>query len=380
MDYGIAMIMLAMLIGLLSSGCALKGKQITTSGYTAEPRMAWNGSHFGIVYYQGPGPGIAPEIKVVKVDPSGNIVISPKKISGVINSVTTPFRLSDLVWNNNDKQFAFGYSVGKAIFFVRLDSNLNVIGSPLEIKFNVLDYEHPFMEDLSLVWSKEKKEFTLTYITREVVEGPERHDYVFCSQISSSGKFLGLKNRVLVKISQKDCKRTSVAYNPKTGKYGVAYFKDSVPMLGIFGATGYAAEHKLTTSTYKTWKEAIRLLCDEKTGDFFVAELSYAGELESYFLDKNGSILTKRLNAGKGYDKLYSIANFPSFDAVFLCASQHKQIRCWAMNKSGDIKPDIVSPASGVYTSQPSVAVLGLSTYMCWIQNQLLYFGLPKLK
>ena len=63
------------------------------------------------------------------------------------------FWLSDVVWNPDNKQFAVAYSLGKVAYFVRMDAKLNTIGSPTEIKWDILPSIHPYIGDLSLVWN-----------------------------------------------------------------------------------------------------------------------------------------------------------------------------------------------------------------------------------
>ena len=373
-----------MLIAVLilgSSGCALTEKKLTSSGAALEPRMAWNGAHFGIVYYYRPAPGAPLRIDALKVDSKGLIAATKQGLASV-SGVYSPFWLSDLVWNDSAQQFAFAYSEGKVIRFVRLDANLTQIGTPLAIKWNLLPHEHPYLEDLSLVWNGTDKQYCLAFVTKHYTTNPEIHDNLYVSQISSGGDFVGSNSRRAV--VKGNCHRTSVAYNKQTGKYAVAYFRDKLPKLGVFDvAGGWATEFPVTSSTFVTWKEAIRLLCDENSGDFYLAEISYAGELDWHVMGKNGPASGKSFNEGQGFDRLFSLAKLlPGLAShAVVAASQHQQIRYWLITGQGPATPgSALAPTSGSFSSSPSLAVADAAPYLAWIQDDLLYFGRIEVK
>ena len=111
------------------AGCVFTGTALTNGG-DSEPHVAWNGAHFGIVYYHSAAATGWPRIDAVKVDRTGAIVASRTWL-GSIQHYYVPHHLSGLVWNSDDLQFAFAYTKGKVIHFLRLDANLNPIGAPL---------------------------------------------------------------------------------------------------------------------------------------------------------------------------------------------------------------------------------------------------------
>ena len=114
-------IILLVLAGLLLTGCPLSGTKLTSNVTTVEPHLTWNGSDFGIVYYEVTteyGSYIL-QINAMIVEDNGKVVKSKKGLAKIEHGYTT-FLLSDLVWNDDNKQFAFAYSKDNAIHFVRL--------------------------------------------------------------------------------------------------------------------------------------------------------------------------------------------------------------------------------------------------------------------
>ena len=91
-----------------------------------------------------------------------------------------------------------------------------------------------------------RKEYAVTYVTKEI--DPKNIDRVWVTQITPQGTTVWLKRRRILVKSAKDCKCSSVTYDHKSGEYAVAYFNDSIPSIGFFGASGWAQEHILTTS------------------------------------------------------------------------------------------------------------------------------------
>jgi len=150
----------------------------------------------------------------------------------------------------------------------------------------------------------------------------------------------------------------------------------------VFDVTGgWATEYPVTSSTYKTWKEAIRLLCDQTSGEFFVAEISYAGELDWHVMSKTGAALGKSFNEGKGFERLFSLATLASGFApnAVVAASQYQKIRYWLITEKGPGTPsDALAPTSGAFNSSPTMVVAG-GVFLAWIQDEMLYFGRVKI-
>ena len=364
------------ILALSLSSCGLDGKILTSKGSASEPEIAWNGTDFGIAYLYSSSAGSSPEIRLLKVDSDGKTIKGP---STVVAS-TSHLEASNLVWNGDNKQFALAYSTGKVIKFVRFDSNLLEIGPRVEIRWKIPDNEHPDLADLSLVWNGESKEYALTYITLDRTASKEIHDHVWVSQISAQGKFLGPYQRRIIVKCPSDCRRTSVAYDAKSGKYVVAYFKNNRPKLGFFGPSGYAQEFALSTSSQIP--NAIKIFHDKRSGDYMVVDVGYAGELGYRIVRPNGTSLVGYSSQGKGYDSIFTISNMPALgDHRFvLCATQYDQILCRVITETGVFAPDWVSPTKGVYSKHPSMAVPGILPYIAWIQDNSLRFGHPSEK
>lgn len=334
-----------------------------------------------------------PQINVVKVDKNANI-INAKSNVGSIPHLYVPFRLSDLVWNNDNKQFAFAYTKGKVIHFIRLDANLNPIaGSPLVVKFNVPvnNYEHPTLIDLSLVWNHVKKEYGLMYITREHPYLPERHDDIYISRISSGGTYIGPYERIHIVTCPDDCEKTSLTYNGSSGQYAFSYLKndnikDNV-MIGLYNPGGTVSEHALMTSWNPGSGAATRIIYDARSNEYVVVALkskpgiSNGHEICYQFAGSNGvGKGTHYVKTSKqGYNEIVSIANFlsPVKNKYLLCASEKPQIHCWLATQTGFVGNDMAYTSSSVNSLHPSLSVTD-ATYMSWIQNGTLYFGVAK--
>ncbi len=382
------------LLLLHTVGCSFSGKALTTSGFDAEPHMVFNGSHFGIVYYHRTQSLGWPSVDLVKVAKDGS-TLAAKSGAGAISHLYVPYRLSELVWNQDNQQFAFAYTKDKVIHFVRLDSSLNPLGSPLIIKFGLpaSSYEHPTLVDLSLVWNAVKKEYGLTFVTVEHPYLQERHDDIYISRISPAGSYVGTYERLHIVTCPGDCEKTSLTYNTDTGQYALSYFKNDFPksevMLGLLSATGNVTEHKMMSGWNTNDKgEETHVHFDPRTGEYFVValkrksgltgnELSY--QLASSSGTPKGSYFAWSI--GQGFDNLVSASNYlePTANVYLLCAAEQGQIHCWMANAKGHVKTDLATTAASANSWGPAL-VVGDRMYLSWIEDGTLKFGDAKLK
>ncbi len=378
--------------GLCLTGCAFTGKALTTSGTAGEPHLVWNGSHFGIVYYHTPTPGSWPVINMVKVDKNANIISSKTNV-GSIPHLYQPFYLSDLVWNNDNKQFAFAYTKGKVIHFIRMDANLNMLAPILEIKFNVpvTSNEHPTLVDLSLVWNHERKEYGLTYITKEHPYLQDRHDDVYISRISANGTYVGPYERFHLVTCPGDCEKTSLTYNTSNGQYAFSYLENNYPtqkvMIGLYSPGGTVSEHTLMSGWNAGVGKATRIVHDPNSHEYMVVALkakpgSFNGHEVGYQIaGSNGAPQGSYyvMTGTAGYNEITSAVPFlTTVDNNYLiAASEQPQIHVWMALESGFIANDWAYTKSNVKSWHPSLAMAG-SIYMAWIQDGTLYFGVAK--
>jgi len=375
-------ILVIVMLCLSMAGCTLKSKKVTSTGHAYEPHIAWDGSHFGILYYQGATSYSWPQISMLTVDPNGNVVKTHTGL-GQISFIYAPFYLSDLVWNSANQQFAFAYSAGKVVYFFRLDANLNVIGSPLQIKFAVVPSEHPYLEDLSLVWNDVAKEYALTYVTRESAYLPGRHDDIYISRISPGGSFVGPYKRMHIVTCPGDCEHTSLTYNTQTGQYALAYFKNDFPnyrvMLGFLGPTGMVSEHEVMAGWKSTTPgDAVRVLYDDASGDYFVVAIK-GGELSAQVVNGSGSsVSTYFVRAGgQTYSDVFSVSRYlyPVAHSYLVCASAQNAARCWIATSSGHTASDLVTLSTGSGAPSLYVSPTDNALFLSWIQGSNLYFG-----
>lgn len=393
-DHRLLMANLFFIACLLIAGCAFKGKPLNTIGVNYEPHVVWNGAHFGIVYYHSVTPSASPQINLIKVDKKGTTLAANTGI-GSITHLYVPFRLSDLVWNSDNKQFAFAYTKGKVIHFIRLDADLKMIGSPLEIKFHVLvdSMEHPTLVDLSLVWNHVKKEYALSYITEEHPYLQERHDDLYISRISPSGGYVGPHERYHMVSCPGDCEKTSLAYNTSTGQYAFSYIKNDYPkhdvMIGLFSPGGGVTEHQLMANWNPGIGGATRIVYDPRSNEYLVVALkrkpgsSNGHEISYQIVKSNGTAQGAHyvLAGTQGFDQIVSISNYlsPIKNRYLISASQQAQIRCWIATETGFFGNDFAATSSSVNSWHPSLAVVD-AIYLTWIQDGSLYFGVAKKK
>jgi hypothetical protein len=377
---------------LAITGCAFSGRPLTTSGLDAEPHAAWNGTHFGIVHYHAATGGSWPQLDFVKVDRDGNVVASRAGL-GSLPHLYAPYLLSGLVWNPQHRQFAFAYTKGKVIHFVRLSEGLDPIGQPLEIRFPGLDVnsqDHPTLVDHGLVWNAVKGEYGLSFITREHPYLQGRHDDVYLSRISAQGSFVGSSERHHVITCPGGCEKTSLAFSTRTGRYAVSYFKNDYPqnrvMLALLSDAGLVSEHEIMAG-WNGWGRETRLLYDDRSDVYLVLALKdKPGSLNGHDLGIRKASAAgaptgvRWLKSGAlGFDHIVSASTYlgATASAYLVCASEQPQIHCWMVTASGPGTSDMAFTSASVKSWHPSLAVTDL-TYLAWIQDGTLYFGVAK--
>lgn len=353
------------------SGCALQSVKLTPSANVHEPHMAWNGKEFGIVYYDRSAPGSKLTIRAVTVDMKGKITNGPKKIATLAGSYT-PGHLSELVWNPDRQKFAFEYSEGYMQHFVCLKPNMDVI--------KIVDNSYALILakpcHLSLVYNTKLKKYGLTAFIYRVGKQPSIQFSEFTQHPMWD------HGRSLVNCSYSGSEHTSLSYNSKTGEYAVAYYDGNKPKISFFKSRmGQPATFALSTAS--GLPEAIGLAYDQTSDSYAVATIGYAGELEYKIVNPTAPGSGTWFNQGKGHDNDFTLSKYWHTGHLFLlCTSQYNQIRCWAVNEKGAVKPDIVdiSPLAKSFAHQPSAVAVGLEIAIAWVQDEALYFGRPILK
>lgn len=364
------------LLLLLLPGCHLKGVKLTGSGNVACPRMAWNGSEFGIVYYDRPAPGTGLEIRGITVNMKGKVTHGPKTLVKLTGYPSLD-NLSELVWNPDLKQFAFAYAHNQAQYLVCLKPNMDIIGTKANTYSRPIVTEPP--SDLSLVYNTKLQEYGLTAF---VTINAQRSIHFSAFKGYTTHPPHWLRGRSLA-----DChtysKKTSLAFNPKTGQYAVAFIDNAIPKVGFFKSlgTGQIKKHPLSTTTVP-YSVAIKIAFDPASGNYAVAKVT-ANNLEYKIVDPSNPGTGKWLHQGGNHGYQFTFTKYWHSDHVYmLCTSQKLQIRCWAVNDKGPIKPDIIgiSPMSSNFADQPCAVPVGLTIGVVWIENEALRFGKPELK
>lgn len=350
------------------SGCAMKGVKLTQPGNVHEPHMTWNGKEFGIVYYDRSAPGNKLAIRAVTVDLKGKITNGPKTIATIAGSYT-PGHLSELVWNAHHQQFAFAYSEGYVQYFVCLKPNMGVI----KIENNSYASILAKPRHISLVYNSKLKEYGMSAFLYQIGKQPQIQFSAFTHHP------MWHHGRKLVVCSYSGSEHTSLSYNSKTGEYAVAYYDGNKSRISFFKSL-MGQPKTFFLSTASVLPEAIKLAYDQTSGSYAVATIGYAGELAYKIVDSTAPSSGKWFTQGKGHDNDFTLSKYWHTGHLFLlCTSQYDQIRCWAVNEKGAVKPDIVdiSPLATSFVHQPSTAVVGLEIAVAWVQEEALYFGRP---
>lgn len=369
--YKYSLRLLAPIFLCLLLGCAIQGVKLTKSGNVHEPHMAWNGKEFGIVFYDRSAPGNKLAIRAVTVDMKGKITNGPKTIATIAGSYARGY-LSELVWNPDHKQFAFGYLEGYVQHFVCLKPNMDVI----KIEKNSYQTISAKPRHLSIVYNSKLKEYGLIDFIYQSGKTPKIYFSAFDHQPTWH------HGKKLVDCSYSGSEQTSLSYNSKTGEYAMAYYDGYKPKISFFKSlTGQPKTAFL--SQFSVLPEAIDLAYDQTSDSYAVATIGYAGELAYKIVDPATPGSGKWFTQGKAHDNDFTLAKYWHTGNLFLLGtSQYDQIRCWAINEKGAVKPDIVdiSPLANGFAHQPSAVAVGLEIAIAWVQEEALYFGRPAPK
>jgi len=265
-----------------------------------------------------------------------------------------------------------------------------VIGYPLEIKFHqpVDSQEHPTLVDLSLVWNHIRKEYGLTYVTREHPYLQDRHDDIYISLISAGGAYIAPYERNHIVNCPGDCEKTSLTYNTNSGEYAFSYLKNDYPnhhvMIGLYFPGGTVREHTLMTGWNPGWGRETRIVYDPRSSEYIVVALkdkpgTTGGHEICYQIAGSNGTATGAyyVRAGTdGYDEIVSISSFlsPIEHVYLLCASEQGQIHCWTATDTG-FSGDGASALTSVNGVSPSLSVIDDATYLSWSKKGNLYFG-----
>jgi hypothetical protein len=367
-------ILLTLIMTGCNYSCKFKEYQLTTTGYATEPHMVYNGTNYGILHYWTANATGWPEVRMLTVNENGTILNSKTGI-GSLPHLYTPNFISNLVWNPTNRQFAFAYTKGKVLNFIRLDENLNILGSPLEIRFPSVDInsdEHPRLTFPSLVWNSVLNEYGLVYITVEHPYLTDRHDDVYISRISSSGSYVGPYARTHIVTCPGDCELTSVTYNTASGQYALSYIKDNFPnynvMIGFLNLPSTVDEHGIMSS----WKPnvlpaGVRVVYDPKKNNYIV--VANKGEIASVILNGSGAAIASfSVKASQTYSRYFSVDNV-SENTFFICAGDTtNSIGGWLATSSGHAN-DLATISPG---GCPSAANF---MHFAWIKDSRLYYG-----
>jgi hypothetical protein len=369
--------MIATLAGAFASGCncscTLEEHEETTTGYASEPHMVSNGTSYGIIYYWSAQAGGWPEIRGLVVSGDG-VILKSKTGLGSVNHLYTPNYLSNLVWNGDNQQYAFAYTKDKALNFIRLDANLNPIGSPLVIKFPGLilaENEHPTLTYPSLVWNDVLNEYGLVYVTVEHPYFQDRHDDIYISRISPSGTYVGAYERAHIVNCPGDGEYPSLTYNATTGQYVLAYVKHDFPqhhiMVGFLTLPYTVAEHEIMAGwNINTSPQGVKILFDPGEGHYFVA--ASKGAFGSQIVDGSGNpVGGYAVKPNQSYTGYFSIDYITNHAYLIYAQTTGGKIGGWMVTESGHGN-DLTTISPG---GQPSIS----GTHVAWIKASHLYYG-----
>lgn len=393
---------------LLVAACAtpLNGKPLTSydtsRGSVREPQLVWNGSHFAVLYLWLYSSGQAGEIWAVKANRDGTQVAGSARMlvsipfdpadptCGSAVSCYQPGRISNLVWNPDDAQFAFAFSSGKAVWLSRLDVNLNhIYPNFIKIDFpNIPPATHPYMGDVSLVWNAVRKEYALTFIPRNFPIPDPDYD-IYLTRIRPDGSFNGPRAQRILDCDY-GCYRTSLACDTPGGNYAVAYYREVTfqggamlnARIGFLDNSLALTEHDLLVDAwpYSASRDhgAIRTIFDARANDYLVVFTDIQGRLNGRTIRRDGTPVgssARSSTASGGFDARFSISMFSGAHAYMFCAAD-PQARCWLGTNTSQNSGDLFYSPDSVPRLDPSLVVIDdANPYVAWSQNGNLVIG-----
>lgn len=371
----------------------LSSKQVSTVGGARSPRIAWNGTHYGILYLRE-GAGLGYHVELFLVDPKGAQVRfdSPQWVN-TISPADDEFLISDLVWNAADGQFAFAYARDGVVWLATLGKELQTLRYT-KIAFASPVPPAPKLVDLSLVWNPVRHHYALAAVSREDPYATDRHDDVYLSFVRPDGSFSNPQGTASGQALYHtvncpgDCKRTALAVSTD-GSYRLAYFKfdgaNAQPTLGWvdeglgFGQQGGVREQPVLSPSYgAVFGAGLRLLADPAADEVLVGLSRNAASIAPGGLWLQGAsrgTLQAALSAGGVHDPQFSLAGFLGSHSYMVCFGDG-QVRCRLTSNTTLETKDFVTPASGAGPQHSPHHTMGPNgPVLVWIEGGNLFFG-----
>ncbi len=370
-------LLILILISFAFNRCSIENQKIATKTKAAEPHIAWNGSNFGIIYYAGQVMSYPVNLSMALVDKTGDLkkVI---KIPDIKPDFKLPGRMTDLIWNNKHKQFAFSYAKDGVIWFFRYDANLDIIGTPYKITQDNSD----LFVDISMAYNEEKDEYGLAFICRTKILFDKQHLY-FAHFDPEKGNPKGNYNKdwtTLIKgIGSTGVEKTSICYDSNSKKYAIAYYNDKKASVRFFSTPSLGSGFPIANKAI--FPESIHIVYDPGSKDFMVLQIDNTGNLTGNIVSPSGKI-DKPFFWQNKVDRNLSISTILSDEKhkYILGVSENDVVKSYLINCSGHIDKNLSVPSSNKYGYEPSIIVVGNTSYIAWIQDKQLYFGSPKQK
>lgn len=373
--YSILLVSVTLIVVL--NKCSIEGADVGIKTKAAEPHIAWNGSNFGVVYYAGQVMSYPVNLSMALLDNTG-ILKKEIKVGGIKPDYKFPGRLSDLIWNDKHKQFAFAYATSDKIWFFRYDANLNPIGVPYVLSQDPGD----LLMDISMTYNKDLDEYGLAFICRTNIPADKQHIF-FAHFNPSTGLPKGNYTHgwtILIKgTGITGTEKTSICYDSKNKKYAIAYYNDKKASVRFFSSPSMGAGFPITTKTVSP--ECINIVYDSGPSDFMVLQVDKSGNLSGNVVSPKGIVEKPFYWQNKIDRKLCVSTILPNENHKYVVAvSEGDEVKSYLINDSGIIDKNLPVPSSSKYSYEPSIAVVGATSYLVWIQDKQLYFGEPKLK
>ena len=293
---------------------------------------------------------------------------------------------SNLVWSAAHRQFALAFwdEERKALKFLRLDSNLEEIGTPTEVEFpGSPPHTHPSLLYPSVAYNPVSHEYGVSYIAVENEDLSDQHDDIYFSRIdpqtgATSGGFHAVD-------CPYDCRETALRVHPQSGAWVVAYGKRT-------GAgTGYGTflgELNLDQHGEPRWETdlgmevlptgRIQALHDSHADQFLVVGSGNNNGMHMQCVSPSGAprgLQSRGLDTK--FESEFSLGLYGSGVQTYW-GTQGKRIEglgvlCDWLTDSFDVEP----PQLVEDQWAPAVAVLAETAYVAWLQDDGVYFGSP---
>ena len=379
-------------IAIIMNGCEcertpmiLQGEKVVNRTNTFGASVAYSNNRFGIIYaHEGSGDQFS--VRGIVVDRNSRNVIADHSIVTTTKQFlyyATDY-LSNVVWNADNNQFAFAYSdyAAKRLKIARLNADMQLIGITT-VSFPGLNQDdHPQMLYPSIVYNAVKHEYGVTYVSVEDPYAADKHDDVYVVRINPTNG--GVIYNFHAVDCPDDCMETSVAVND-AGKYAVAYGKGAgggagvKTYLGVVNLQNHGhPSPEVECAMPVAPNGRLGMVFDANNNKYVILGSGNSGGMLMQCISKSGTaddveIKEQAVQYGSSFDVGVLSNGFQVFWGSKQSQIVGQAISCSWISDAFPFQP----PDNQTSRWGPSVSVVNDTSYVCWHQQDGIYFGYP---